>query len=296
MVQVEETGCEHSSLGDVGTLLRVELLNRVAEGPPRGDAYRADVACVGSKVAIAVGVAGGPTFSLETNLAGAPQNVRSRVVALAIAELVRELDGQPRAPAAAPPPLPPPLPAVARPEQDQASPAPPAPVRRSVDFAAFAQASAFQLGGRWLVGGGVRADYVYGRLRVGLEGAVLGVSERFDLGTADALLGYASPTIGWQERWRWVSTLLGLGYALGAASVSGHADAPRAFAGSTSGPWTAPFAFAGFVLALTKSLGLGAQGQWGWVTSPVVGDVTGARSVSLQGSWLSVQAGIALSL
>jgi hypothetical protein len=285
-------GCDAAPPGEVTAILRVELLDRLTEGPPPDDAYRATMRCAADTVEVSVAAPGGPARSLRTTVAGVPADLRARIVALAIAEIVRDLDRETPAP-----PPPPPPDAPARDRVEAPSPVVPSgpPATRGIDLGAFAQASTFGSGGAWLSGGGLRFDYFGRHVCAGLAATVLTMTERFELGTARAILSYGSPYVGWQERWGPVQGRLGAGYALGAARLSGAASGAAAFGGTTTGPWTALFAFGGLELLAIEALHVYAQGQFGWVTSPVVGEVAGGSSVALKGAWTNVQAGVALA-
>jgi hypothetical protein len=295
MVFVESSTCDATPIGQVVSILRVELMNRLLVGPPRDDAYRTAIECSGDLVVVSVAAPEGPSTSFQANLARAPANVRSRILALAVAELVRDLDRETSRPP--PPPLTLSLPApVPTAERDQELRPRATRPNRPVTLGAFAQTSSFKLSGAWLAGGGLRLDYGYRRLSVGLDAALIAANDRFDLGSAQVLVGYGSPYAAWRERWGRAQTRLGAGYALGAANVSGHATEARAIAGTTTGPWTAPYAFAAFELTLTDRVSLDARGQLGWVTSPVTGEVTGGGGVAIEGAWASVELGLAIVL
>ncbi len=299
-VIVESKGCESGAAAEVASILRVELLSRVVDSSLRRDAYRTTIDCAGDVVGVAVAAAGGATKGLQVSLARTPANVRSRIVALSIAELVRDLDREPH-PAAASPPM---VESVAPPARQPAptevhtradSPSSPVP-EAAFMIAAFGQVTTFQLDGEWLAGGGLRLDYAARRWCAGVDAAVLTARERFDPGTAQVVLGYGSPYVAWLARWARVQLRLGAGYALGAATISGHATDARAFGGTTTGPWTAPYALAAVSLALTGAVHLDAKGEAGGVTSPVVGNVTGGADVALKGFLASFQAGVTLAL
>jgi hypothetical protein len=286
-VFVARSACETVPFAEIAAVLRVELLNRLVEDPP-ADAYRAAIDCTGDLVAISVTLPGGAGKSRQTNLAGSPPNVRPRIVALAIAELVRDVDREPvRIVAPERPPSPP---------KDVPKPPPPLPPRRTVELGAFAQTSSFRLDGVWLTGGGLRFDYVYRWFCVGFDVAALQTVERFTQGSAQVFLGYGSPFVAWNERWGRAQTFLGAGYALGVAHLAGQANDARAFAGTTSGPWAAPYAFAALAVVVADGVTFDARGQVGWVTSPVIGNVTGGHDVALEGLWASVQLGLAIAL
>jgi len=104
-VHIERSACAATPLPDILSILRVELPKQLVDDASTGEAYRISIECNGERVSIAVDVPARMSRTYETNLSGAPQNVRSRIVALAIAEIVHELD---REAVPAPPPLPPP--------------------------------------------------------------------------------------------------------------------------------------------------------------------------------------------
>jgi hypothetical protein len=126
--------------------------------------------------------------------------------------------------------------------------------------------------------------------------ALLTTTERFAQGTAQVFLSYASPYVAWRHGWGRTEALLGAGYALGAARLIGRATDTRVVAGTTTGPWSAPYALAVFALAVTGGLSVEARGQVGWVTLPVIGEVSGGADVALRDLWASFQAGLAITL
>jgi len=286
-----DRACDAAPVAEVAPILRVELLGRLVEDSSPADADHVAIDCAADFVILSVSAPGGVRRSMKINVGVAPANVRARIVALSLAELIRDLD---REAAAAPPaPLPPPPPPAPPPPL----PAPEStPEHAAIDVAAFAQASTFRLDGAWLAGGGLRFDYVRGWASVGFDVATLTMSERFAPGTAQALLAYASPYVAWRAGWGPLRTRLGAGFAVGAARLAGHATDATAFAGTTAGAWTAPFAFASMQAKISARISLDARGQLGWVTSPVVGEVAGAPDLALDGPWLSVQLGAAITL
>jgi hypothetical protein len=294
-VHIERTACRAAPITDVVAVLRVELGMQLVEWPPQENAYQVVIDCSDDVVVISVAIPDRGTRSYRTNLAGAPATVRPRIVALAIAEIVRDLERESvqtsrteSVRAAAPAPL------TALEPGAQASPQP-ALVDRPVQLGVFLQTSSFRLDGRWLVGGGVRFDYVRGWLCAGLEAAVLTADERLELGRVQTLLSYGGPYVGWQAvagRWQ---ARFGGGYALGVGKVAGHADSGF-FAGTVTGPFAAPYAFGSVALALTSSIRVDAGARAGWVTLPVVGVVTRGTNVDLEGFWTGMQIGASLAL
>jgi hypothetical protein len=288
-VQVERNGCEALPPEEIVSILRVELLGRLLEGPPRADADPVTIDCSGDVVEISVGAPDGTSKSTRTTLTGAPTNIRSRIVALAIAELVRDLD---RELLRGPPPAHPPAPSgdPLTPPERASNPS------RPIDLSVFAQTSGFPLHDLWLAGGGLRFDFACRLLCVGFDASLLTTTERFAQGTAQVFLGYASPYLAWRYGWGRAETLLGAGYALGAARLVGRAADAGVIAGTTTGAWTAPYGLAVLALALTGDLSVEARGQLGWVIWPVIGEVSGGTDVAIRGLWASVQAGLAITL
>jgi hypothetical protein len=244
------------------------------------------MACSGDVVSLSVS-ADGRVRSSTANLAQVAASLRPRVAALALAELVRDLDRDlpARSVAAPPSPLPP------REEPSSATPA-----IRTIELSGFAVASDFVQHGVALPGAGLHFGYSRGPLCVGLEVAILSDTERFVPGTVRAILTYGSPYVGWQQAWRVLVTRLGAGYALGAARLTGSTTAPLDYATTITGLWASPYLFGDLQVRVTEGLGVLARGQLGWVTSPVTGQVAGGSDLSLGGLWAGGQLGLVLAL
>jgi hypothetical protein len=287
-LSVQEGGCDAAQPLEITAALRVELLGRLVEGPPPGDAYRAALVCSGDVVAMAVVAPGGRAKSNQTDLASVPASVRSRILALAVAELVRDLDRD-ASPA--------PSPSVSLPRvQELAAPPSSHPPSRSLELGAFVQTGAFLEHALWLTGGGLRVVYSRGPFCAGFDVALLSATQRFESGAVQELLSYASPFLGWQSSGRRAHVRLGAGYALGAAQLRGSASEALAVAGTVTGPWAAPYMLGDFEFVVTEGVSLYVHGHLGWVTSPVVGQVAGASSVAFEGTWAGGHVGIALAL
>jgi hypothetical protein len=278
--------CPSSLVAEVTSVLRVELLARLLEGEPRGDAYGATMACSGDLVILSVS-ADGRVRSSSADLAQVPASMRARVVALALAELVRDLDRDVPAPTPATPPPPPKIP------PPHAEPPSATPANRTIELGAFAVASDFVHHGVGLPGGGFHFGYSRGWLSMGLEVAILSDTEQFAPGAVRTILTYGSPYVGWEHAWQIVTTRLGAGYAVGAAHLSGSDTASPAYARTVTGFWTSPYLFGELELRVTDGLSVLARGQFGWVTSSVVGQVAGASDLSLGGPWAGGQLGFA---
>ncbi len=298
-VRVDGNECRLAPLDDIIAVLRIELPSRLVEGPATGPAYEIAIDCAADVIVIRVGAPWRPDRRYRTSLRGAPSSVRSRIVALAIAELVRDLDRElasAQPPASAPPParsasrVPPPA------DDHREEPAPAARARYPVELGALGQASTFGLDGRWLLGGGLRFEYAGAWFCAGIDAVLLASDERFDYGSAQSFLSYASPYAGWSDAVGPLRVRLGAGYALGAARLAGRATKTNVDAESVSGPWSAPYGFAALAVGITGALRLDARLQAGWVASPVVGEVSSGGDIQLKGLWTSGQIGLALGL
>jgi hypothetical protein len=296
-VHIERSSCRTVPITEVLGVLRVELAAQLVEWPLPDKVYQVTIDCSEDDVSISVTVTQRETRSYRTNLSNAPSNLRPRIVALAIAEIVRDLDRESAQLAlAAPMPK-----ETAGPPQAQAEPRseptlPRESETRAARFGVFAEVSTFGLDGRWLAGAGPRFDYVYRWLCAGFDAALIEEDHRFSGGSAQVLLGYGSPYIGWRGVAGRLQARLGVGYALGAATVVGQAAAPGYFAATQTGPWAAPYAFGAMALALTNTIEIDVRAHAGWVTMSVVGEVPHATDVNLSGLWTGVQIGTAFTL
>jgi hypothetical protein len=291
-VHVESSDCPLAPLEDVLAVLRVEIPARLTDEAST-TAYAIALDCAPDAVRITASTPAQGTRTTRMVLGGAPPSVRARIVALAIAETVGDLD---REAAQAP----------SSPVEPQAHSAQPALagdastrrslVYRRVHTGAFAQTSTFRLDSKWLTGGGLRFEYSAAHLCAGIDMVILSDTQSFGFGTVQSLLVYSSPYAAWVVNFGDLGVKSGAGYALGAARLSGHASAPGFTAATVDGPWTAPYGFAALSLAVTEGLRVEARVQAGWVTSTVVGEVTGGGDVHFEGLWASAQIGLALGL
>jgi hypothetical protein len=291
-VHVESSDCPLAPLDDVLTVLRVEIPARLTDEASL-TAYSIAIDCGPDAVRITASTPAQGTRTTRMALGGAPPSLRARIVALAIAETVDDLD---REAAQAPSPPVEPQAHAAQPALDGDASTRRSLVYRRVHTGAFAQTSTFRLDSRWLTGGGLRFESSAGHLCTGIDTVILSDTQSFGFGTAQSLLVYSSPYAAWAVNFGDLGVKSGVGYALGAARLSGHATAPRFTAATVAGPWTAPYGFAALSLAVTEGLRAEARAQAGWVTSTVVGEVTGGGDVHFEGLWASAQIGLALGL
>jgi hypothetical protein len=289
--------CPVTRLDDVLAVLRVEIPGRLTDDVSLGAAYNVEIECEVDTVRVTASTPSQGTRTTRTTLAGVPPSVRARILALALAEIVGDLDREASHPPPPPAELsaPSPPPALAETPEGRGS-AQGRFANRPVHMAAFAQTSSFRFDGRWLAGGGLRFEYSSGHLCAGIDATFSANDQRFSFGVTQSMLVYASPYVGWAGGKDRLGVRLGAGYALGAARLSGRATDPRFSAAALSGAWTAPYGFAALSLILTDAVRAEGRIQAGWVTTPVVGEVAAGGDIRFEGLWASAQIGFALGL
>jgi hypothetical protein len=297
-VHVEMGACDAAPRDDVMPLVRVELGAQLVDAPP-DVGCNVTVECSDDVVTVSVAARDRLRRSHRTDLAGSPPNVRPRIVALEIAELVRDVAREPEVLSTA---------ALQR-EQRPAvgaqaasarqGPAPPSAKKKTpsrIALGAFATASTFRFDGRWLGGGGLLFDYSRDWASAGLDATVAARQERSELGSTLVLLTRISPYVAWRLATGDLAGRLGAGYALGMVRVAGRAEDARAAGGSLTGPWAGPYALFGLAYAATNAVEVDLRAELGVVTLPVVGQVARGKDVSIDGAWTSVQLGLSLAL
>jgi hypothetical protein len=294
---VEMGMCSAAPSDEVMSLVRVELGAQLADAPSE-TGCRVVVDCWGDVVTVSVSAPDRLARSHRTDLTGSPFAVRPRIVALEIAELVRDVAREPevlggasadqhRSSIVAPTPWGPERPTETPARHESAG---------HIGLGAFALASTFRYDGRWLLGGGLRFDYARDWLCAGLDATLAAREESSDLGSAQVLLTRLSPYIAWRLAARGLVGRLGAGYAVGMARIAGRADDARGAGDTLSGPWAGPYALAGIAYAATDALSLDLRAETGWVMLPVVGQVARGNDIAIQGAWTSVLVGMSFAL
>jgi hypothetical protein len=297
-VYVETGSCDAAPTDQVMALVRVELGAQLVDAPT-GAGCHVVVECSGDEVTVSVAARDRLKRSHRTDLGGSPANVRPRIVALEIAELVRDVAREPEVLRTAamqrdrmPPdsaPAPSAGPAVTLPPADR-------PSGNRITLAAFGLASTFRYDGRWLGGGGLRFDYARDFICAGFDATLATRQDGSDLGTVRMLVTRLSPYAAWHVSASGIAVRLGAGYALGMARIAGTAENGRAAGGSVTGLWGGPYALAGIGYAATDAVDLDLRAEAGWVLLPVVGQVAGGNDVAVQGPWAGLQLGLSLAL
>ena len=283
--------CTALRLDDAMPFAEVEVGRRLAAAQP-DDEEAILVRCSGDLVTISATTSENVARAYRTDLTRTPPSIRPRIIAIAIAEVVHDLEINP---SQRPAPL-----AVSEPRPESAERplevAPPTPLpTAATQLAVFSQADHFQLGNRWLVGGGIRFDYLQPRWSVGLDAALIGRDESAVISDVRTILAYMSPCAA--ARWSRGPFALraGGGYAFGVAQITGASN-PGVSPDKLTGPWGSPYAFLAGAFAVSDIVTLEVRGLAGWVNVSVVGQVEGGGDVALKGFWSSAQLGIALAL
>jgi hypothetical protein len=296
-VSVEVRRCPGLSVGEVMRLIALELEAEVVP-PERASpsATRVELECEGRLVRLHV-VDPMTSKRLERvlSLAAREADVRSRAVALAVAELVltswMELthgDPPPEAAGFARPSPEARLAAEERVRRETASPG------RIGHLLAVAQAlGPFDgLGLGW--GGGIRVGYVSREEWWGVELDLVVARAEADtelgLVRATSWSGALRPTLRLRSNDAWLEA--GAGARLGIARLDGTpSDATLARGGSVAGTWAGPSLHAGAGIAwshLVVALGVEA----GHVLRSVSGSVDGGAAVSVDGQWIAGSVGV----
>jgi hypothetical protein len=291
-VYVEAGPCSVVPREQVLPLLRVELGPRLLAAPAQ-DAVRVRIECSVDAVLVSAWLADAPPRSQRLNLTAVPASLRARIVALQVAEIVREHPAvaagviQPARPAPAP----------LRPSSRAAAIDAPAQdvLRNGLQLQLFAQASAYHRDGRWLAGAGVRVEHGLSALRFGLDAVLATRGDGSELGRDRVLSAYVAPHVAWRFSAGRTAARLGVGQAIGHAWIRGDSRDADGIAGRVNGPWAAPFVLAGASHALGSAFAVHVRAEAGWVVLPVIGEVARARDVELSGLWTNFQLGAALA-
>lgn len=284
--RVSVEGCPDSLSKGLERFVAIEL------EPLTGDASEIDVQVgCGVDTAVLLVSVDGQAQTRSMDLRSIAPSVRARVVALTVAELVRELGA-----------LPPPPPAASAPEPveaDHRAPAPPARDTSVGELEAFFQAGQFDLYGGVLLGGGLRFAYNGARpWRLSLDFGASSSESSSELGSARLILAGLGARVGYELPLGELWLELGAGGRAGVARISGSAahDEGEVEAASVAGAWSAPFVFVGLDAPFSNGWRLGIDAEVGYVTLPVRGRVQGGDDVEVDELWTSLALGVAVEL
>lgn len=292
-LSLDRVGCASTWADGIERFVAIEL-GAAPEDRPQG-ALAISVRCQDDEVEIEASERGAASIRRQMDLSGTADAVRSRVVALAIAGLVRELaviarsDAQ-AAPERAPEPIPlPPAPApaaVAAPHLDHV-----------VQLDLFFAGSTFSAGTGLLWNGGVRARALaFAPLYAALDVQAGTYARDSELGSARLIAGSAGARIGWTSAWRRNVIGAGVGQRLGIARASASAEDRGATGSSVTGLWAAPFAFVMADTPLFEDVRVGVDGELGVVLWPMRGRIEGGDDIAVAGAWLALSATLGIEL
>jgi hypothetical protein len=296
---VRVANCDEGFAARLPSVVKLEIDVLLRErGPTRSRPETIAVRCEREKAHIEVTLDGSTRAStIDLHVLAAEH--RARAVALAAAELVHAMAGQPRAPEAAAPPEP--APPIPRAEPDR--PAPDSSPRR------FSLPPTLLVGGlaEWrgnpatlLLGGRLAFRYPVGQVvipELSIDASFGGVSapsahiaiQSFST-AAHVYFGTTTGSVRWD---------IGPGARFGAVHLAGQPDAGSGLEGQTlTAAWGGPemrarVAYGAAQLRPLLALGLGA----GIIALPVRGLQDGTAPVyAVEGAWLSVSAEVGLAL
>jgi hypothetical protein len=288
LFSLESSGCSPETVKEVRHLVRVELRN--VEPGERRERLSIFFECDLEQVNIRTTDGRGET-SRTIDLRGVTPSVQARVIALAIAELVREsphADNVPQTPPDKVPPKPPPAPA---PEVLPAE----VPSRRRV--LALAEFTNFGFVPAAMWGGAISFDYASDNIALGIGSSLVTHERHFELGDVRVLMTSLSMYAAWVAETQNLVPELGLGGCFGAARIQGSSKAEdRASSGSVLGAWAGPFLLGALSYGLSDSFVIELRARIGFVLLPVVGQVARGADIELDGIWSSLQLGFGLDL
>jgi len=287
-LRIESSTCAHPLVEGVERLTRVELNN--AGMPTGADAPRVTLSCAEGAILIRVAI-GESAGTRQLDLEQTESALRARVIALAIAELVRDT-------AAGAPPLPAPLlssnPPLNSPKQ--ATPVASAPSEPQNRLVVFAKLSNFGSSFEPLAGGGLGFSHDLGRLALGFGPSLATSNRNVSLGSVRALAADLSARLSLRFPSRVLSGELGLGYALGFARITGSSNSVLASARGLDGAWAAPFLFGALEAPFASPAFLQLAAQLGYVLLPVRGFVAESNDLEIAGVWGGLSIGLGLNL
>jgi hypothetical protein len=287
-VRIQSTTCPHPLVEETERLTRVELNNT---GLPSGaDAPRVILSCAERVILIRATISE-HEGTRQLDLDQTDSALRARVVALAIAELVRDTAGGdvpvPPMPKAALTPLTSPGPLVLVPI------APAAPATRLV---AFAKLSNFGATFHPLAGAGLGFSHDLGHFAVELGPSLAASSRRVPLGSVRALSAELSARLALRFPSRVLPAEVGAGFASGYARIAATSSSEQANARSLHGMWAGPFVFAALEAPFAEPAFLQFAAELGYVTLPVRGFVAESSDLEIAGVWSGLSIGLGLDL
>ncbi len=285
-VRVDSVTCSRALVEETRRLTLVELNS--SELPSGADAPRVFLTCGEPTILVRVSL-GKQLGTRQLDLEQTDTGLRPRVLALAIAELVRDTASS------EPPPPPPPRPRT-QPVGKYAAPPAPVPKYSTNHLLLFAQSSNFGSHFDPLVGGGFGVSHVERGLAFNIAPALATSSRRTPLGTVRVLAGELSARISVRFPSYILASELGAGYGVGYARITAQSSTAEASANHVQGVWMGPFVFGAVESPVLSRLFLRLVAQAGYVTLPVRGRIAQSRDSEVAGLWSSLSLGVGWTL
>jgi hypothetical protein len=293
-IALETESCPDSWADRLARFVQIELGAESQADTAR--ALRVTVRCDGDLVDIDVAHSAQASHThRRMDLGATAASVRGRVVALAIAGLVRELaltapeppaiEPKREAPSSAVPTL---APASAgrgvHPDADEPT--------RAVQADLLLLAGNFTVSDDVVWGAGARLHLLaFAPWRPAFDLQAGTYARHTELGRARLLSGSLGARLGWTIAGRDLALTPGLGQRLGLARASAAAgDATAARADAVVAPWTASFAFVTFEAAAFGRYRIGVDAELGVVQLPVRGRIDRGDDVDVNGLWAALSA------
>jgi hypothetical protein len=286
---LDAASCPEELTLDLERLVRIELESSSYESQ---SAIYILVQCDADLIALSVTSGDRPrSAKWRVDLSRTAPSVHARVLALAIAELIREHAAKPPRSKPKPAPPPPPPPPPPKPAPPPPPPKPEAPPHVG-ELEAFFALSQFDLSNEIGLGGGVRFWYLrlapwnfaldFSAGTLGRDVEELG-SVRLVSGSLGVRLGYTLTMADWALRF-------GAGQRTGMARVSGEsADASQAVGGSVIGLFTTTLGFFALDSRIADAFRIGVGAEVGGVLLPVRGRIQNHDDFGVDGVWASLE-------
>jgi hypothetical protein len=161
-----------------------------------------------------------------------------------------------------------------------------APTGRPVALGAAATARIFGAGGLVTIGARIGGSWLFARrASLGLDLDAETGAETLEAGSVRAWLLSACPRVAVHLRPGPLEVMLGAGFRLGVATMTGHARDPRLHADQLRAPWGGPVASLEARAPLTRRVGVALGLEAGWPTMAVTAEVDDVAVAEVAGGW-----------
>jgi hypothetical protein len=299
LVQLRVDACVAAPEAEVRRYLEIELGATLADAASAAETTVAALGCQQALTRITIDdPITGKSLSRNIDLSTAEERARSRLLAIAIYELISaswtELEMNPRpqvkpaGPAASP---------LARQAALDATHER-TPPRNRYELDAIAGGRGWWSGAGFLGGGGLRVTARF-RYHLGVSADVMSTTGRVSTQAGQVRIADVSgqASFVFHQDWSHVSLLVGAGLRVGGAYLSGSPTTPaNTVGGGGWGTWLGPLGSIGLSIEPVRRLHLGLDTEVGYAARPVYGVINTERTVSLSGVWLGLRLAIGVVL